>query len=126
MNSSKTYFSLKPILAGVIVGVISSFFMLSSITFLLLKSGSLAEELLDGINLFILAASAFASGYTAGYISKIKGLIYGFFCGTALFIIMIIGGMITGNQGISWFSAIKCAVGVSISSIGGIIGVNKS
>lgn len=118
--------SLKPIIFGVLAGIICCFLMISLVCFLFLKSKSLPEEFFEYLSLVILAVSSFVSGFAAGFTAKSKGLIYGFFCGIFLFILFVVGSLAVSNEGVSYLSALKGGLTVVFSLAGGAFGVNKS
>lgn len=118
--------SLKPIIFGVLAGIVCCFLMISLVCFLFLKSKSLPEEFFEYLSLVILAVSSFVSGFAAGFTAKSKGLIYGFFCGIFLFILFVVGSLAVSNEGVSYLSALKGGLTVVFSLVGGAFGVNKS
>ena len=118
--------SLKPIIFGVLAGIVCCFLMISLVCFLFLKSKSLPEEFFEYLSLVILAVSSFVSGFAAGFTAKSKGLIYGFFCGIFLFILFVVGSLAVSNEGGSYLSALKGGLTVVFSLAGGAFGVNKS
>ena len=118
--------SLKPIIFGVLAGIVCCFLMISLVCFLFLKSKSLPEEFFEYLSLVILAVSSFVSGFAAGFTAKSKGLIYGFFCGIFLFILFVVGSLAVSNEGVSYLSALKGGLTVVFSLAGGAFGVNKS
>ena len=118
--------SLKPIIFGVLSGIICCFLMISLVCFLFLKSKSLSEEFFEYLSLVILAVSSFVSGFAAGFTAKSQGLIYGFFCGIFLFILFVVGSLAVSNEGVSYLSALKGGLTVVFSLAGGAFGVNKS
>ena len=65
--------SLKPIIFGVLAGIVCCFLMISLVCFLFLKSKSLPEEFFEYLSLVILAVSSFVSGFAAGFTAKSKG-----------------------------------------------------
>lgn len=118
--------SLKPIIFGVLAGIVCCFLMISLVCFLFLKSKSLPEEFFEYLSLVILAVSSFVSGFAAGFTAKSKGLIYGFFCGIFLFILFVVGSLAVSNEGVTYLSALKGGLTVVFSLAGGAFGVNKS
>lgn len=123
---SKSGLSLKPIIFGVLAGIICCFLMISLVCFLFLKSKILPEEFFEYLSLAILAVSSFVSGFAAGVTAKSKGIIYGFFCGIFLFILFVVGSLAVSNEGVSYLSALKGGLTVIFSLAGGAFGVNKS
>ena len=118
--------SLKPIIFGVLAGIVCCFLMISLVCFLFLKSKSLPEEFFEYLSLVILAVSSFVSGFAAGFTAKSKGLIYGFFCGIFLFILFVVGSLAVSNEGVSYLSALKGGLTVVFSLAGCAFVVNKS
>ena len=125
-SNYRSSLSLKPIIFGVLAGIVCCFLMILLVCFLFLKSKSLPEEFFEYLSLVILAVSSFVSGFAAGFTAKSKGLIYGFFCGIFLFILFVVGSLAVSNESVSYLSALKGGLTVVFSLAGGAFGVNKS
>ena len=125
-SNYKSGLSLKPIIFGVLAGVVCCFVMISLVCFLFLKSKSLPEEFFEYLSLVILAVSSFVSGFAAGFTAKRQGLVYGFFCGIFLFVLFVVGSLAVSSDGVSYLSALKGSLAVVSSLAGGILGVNKA
>ena len=125
-SNYKSGLSLKPIIFGVLAGIVCCFVMISLVCFLFLKSKSLPEEFFEYLSLVILAVSSFVSGFAAGFTAKRQGLVYGFFCGIFLFVLFVVGSLAVSSDGVSYLSALKGSLAVVSSLAGGILGVNKA
>lgn len=126
MLNSKFSISLRPILLGILVGVICTGVFLVLISFLIFSSGKFSENLLPILSLALVSISSFLSGYITGKITGQKGIVYGLLCGLGIFFMTFLGGIIISNSAITSFLLWKALAIFLSGCLGGIIGVNKN
>lgn len=111
---------------GVLLGIITFFILMLLFSFIFLKSKSISYNLITPVALGIGTLGSFFSGYFTAKISCKKGLVYGCISGFILFFIIYIIGAIVFQETAGLKTFLRCIMMVLASSIGGIIGVNKT
>ena len=76
------------------------------------------------MGLTALSVGCAAAGYVLGRMKCRSGIKQGVLCGTALFLLCLIGGMILGSVTVGGFFA-KLGVCLSAGIVGGVMGVNS-
>ena len=76
------------------------------------------------MGLLSLSVGCFAAGYVLGRKKRKGGIKQGVLCGTAMFLLCLIGGLIFGSVTVGGFFA-KLAVCMIAGVIGGVMGVNS-
>lgn len=124
-RNTETQTIIKSILLGCITGIVVCNAMLSLLSILFVKIGSIPLEYLPLITTFIGAVGAFTAGYFTVKIYKKRGMLIGALSGFILFLIVLITGTAKGIDNDIVSILIKLAVFTVLGSIGGIIRVNK-
>lgn len=125
MKSASIKFKMysRPIVLGVVVGIVFSIVLLSMLS-IAMSIQPIPQSFVYPIALMVTAASSFVSGYFCTKISRKKGLLLGFFCGVLLFFIISIFGIMFSNLQLNFAMITKFLVIVLSSMIGGVLGVN--
>lgn len=117
---------LKPLIIGMISGIVFCVIMMSLSSFLFTQSGVILDVVLKPLCLIIISLSSFLSGYVSGRISENNGIVYGAICGFFIFSMIFIGSMITGINEITLNIFLKVILIFLFSISGGVLGVNMS
>lgn len=117
---------LKFIVLGVTSGiaVCAALMLLSS--FLIVKSGTVPQDYLYPITIFITALGSFIGGFVTGKSSGKNGLLIGGMSGLILFFITLIASFIVVRDSITFSTFTKMIIVVISGCLGGITGVNKN
>lgn len=124
--SIKNIFSyLRPYVLGVLSAAIINIAIIALSAFLLSSSKVFSEEIVLGVIIAADVIGAFIGGYIAARIKKEKGIVCGAVIGCTLFIIVLIGAMISGLDEITYRTVISFGVLMIFGALGGIKGVNR-
>ena len=114
---------LRPALIGVAVGLIVCIGLLMLMA-LVVQSVDVPRAAILPLAIIAAALGAFAAGLTSAAVAGQKGLMLGFVCGLALWLLILIAG-VARYEGVSGGNAlIKLAALVLSGGIGGVLGVN--
>lgn len=128
VNSLKEdkFLAAKAILIGNIIGIIVFFILMILFSFIFLKSSTLPCKFVTPVVLIVGTIGAFFCGYFSVRILREKGLVYGSIAGSILFFIIYLIGVIVFQEPAGINTLLRCIMMILASSIGGIIGVNKT
>jgi putative membrane protein (TIGR04086 family) len=123
-QQSQNEFTLKAMITGTIIGVITMSILLAifaEINAVL----ALPEFFVGAMALITIALGSLVGGFFAGKVAKSNGIVIGFLVGIVLSAIILIGGMSIFDQVFSAFSLIKMTLAMIFCIAGGIFGVNS-
>lgn len=123
-NISKTK-GIKGILIGLFISEVVLTILLSVMAVIMSNTGILNNTVLEIALTVICGASTFIGSFVASKIIGENGLINGFICGFAFFVLILISGMIMMDNTFSLYTFFKLISSLLFGIIGGIIGVNK-
>ncbi|MDD4698737.1 MAG: TIGR04086 family membrane protein [Oscillospiraceae bacterium] len=124
LNSSTENNIYKPIIWGVVTGLISIFVVMILMAFVLTKS-DFGESVSLTLATIAIAIGTFLGGFVSARLFKRRGLFIGLITGLLTFIILVIIALSTTDTAISSLFLIRLAVVAASSSLGGIFGVNS-
>lgn len=116
---------IKALITGSVFGILSIILLLAISAVVFLKSGMLPAETIQYVVLAFNAAGGFIAGYIAARIIKFNGLFWGLIAGITIFILIVIGGLISSASTITIITLYKAIVLAVFGIIGGIKGVNR-
>ncbi|WP_092751778.1 TIGR04086 family membrane protein [Hydrogenoanaerobacterium saccharovorans] len=115
---------LKPILSGTLVGAVVITVILMVLS-LLLSLQNIPQMLINPMVLLALAIGSLMGGSFAAKMVREKGLVMGLCCGVLLFLMLLLFGQGISDNGFGFMAAIKLAIALLFSAIGGVAGVNS-
>ncbi|MEG2295666.1 MAG: TIGR04086 family membrane protein [Oscillospiraceae bacterium] len=123
-SSIKVKMYLRPIVLGVIAGILLPIILLSMLS-IIMSIQPIPQNFIYPITLFVMAVGAFVSGYFCTKITKKEGLFLGFLCGVLLFSVIAIFGIMFSNLEFNFSMLTKFLTIILSSMIGGVLGVNS-
>ena len=124
LNGSSDNNIYKPIIWGIISGLVSIFVVMILIAFVLTKC-DLSESVSLTLATLSIAIGTFLGGFVSAKLFKRRGLFVGLITGLLTFILLVIIALSTTNTGISSLFLIRLVIVAVSSSLGGIFGVNS-
>lgn len=114
----------RPLMLGVILAVLSGGLCLL-LTAVLMTFVDISPAVQTLLSVLSAAAGAFFGGMLAARIAQAQGWLMGLLCGLALFVPVLIAGLLIHHSVQIGFLFIKLAVLLVCGMAGGMIGVNK-
>lgn len=115
---------LKPLLAGLCVGVLCTTLLLL-LAALLIRSVDISRTVITPLAIAASGIGAFAAGLTAALVARRNGLVLGAVCGLVLYLIILLTGCAVNSSVDGGYGVIKLAVLTVTGAIGGVLGVNR-
>ncbi len=115
---------IKQILIGIATALAVTLLLLCVICAVINFASAIPYSLLPYIMLIADAVGGFFGAYVCAAMSKSRGLILGLICGFAVFVIMFIASLSTGET-IGLITLLRFIVLIVFGALGGIKGVNK-
>ncbi len=116
---------IKALIFGLLAGCTAMTLLMCITSAGLLISGTLPHDALKWIMIVLSAIAAFISGYVTSRVTKVNGLMWGALSGVALFIIVLLAGLIYGDGSFTYITLVKLLILTFFGALGGIKGVNK-
>ena len=113
----------RPVLYGLICGVVATVFMLFILAFIMTLR-DVPASLVAAFSSLAVGFGGLCAGFFAARKAGRKGLLFGTATGVFLYIIVLCSSLIANSGAFSVMSIIKLAITVLSASIGGILGVN--
>lgn len=123
-NNSKALY-IRGLLIGAVAGCLTIVLLLILSSFILTQIGNLPTDYLSWILLALDGIGALAGAYIAVRIIKAGGLIWGSAAGAVIFLMILIAGLISSTDTLSFYTVLKLIVLVLAGAAGGILAVNK-
>lgn len=127
-NSHISFYNLyaKPLLFGSMSSIIVSSLLLFLTALLISKGGNIPYEFMEILMIFISTLGSFVGGLISGKFSKSNGWLSGLLCGSILFFIFFICGLIVTHSSLTIITLTRGISIILASTIGGIIGISKN
>ncbi len=117
---------IKALVWGVLVGAVVCMVLLLAFSFVFSRVPILpGDNILDPLVVIVCGLSALFGAYVTGRILRVKGMLYGIFCGLLLFAVVFIANLSAVHEPLSFLSLVKGLLMVLMGAVGGIWGVNR-
>lgn len=123
-TAANTFFGIRPLLIGVLLAILVSTVGLL-LSALLMTAWDVSQELATAFSVISAAIGSFVGGLVAAALSKQRGWLTGVVCGAALFLLVLMIGLLVHRSADIGFLFVKLAVLLFGGMIGGMVGVNR-
>ena len=114
---------LKPILFGLVIGILVSVLSFVGCAFLMV-SRDIPQSLVSMLAVASASLGGFFAGFIAARMAHSKGLLLGLICGLVISAVILIAGLSVMRQLLGITLLIKFLMIIAASCLGGVIGVN--
>ena len=122
MNNQKTLSVVRPLLVGLCVSVVCCTLLLLLAAWGI-RTVDVPMGVITPVAVVAAALSALVGGLAAAKVAGCRGLLWGGGCGLALFLLILLIGLIRGNVEVG-YAVIKLAALTLSGASGGVLGVN--
>ncbi|MBQ2779989.1 MAG: TIGR04086 family membrane protein [Clostridia bacterium] len=123
-ESSATYRVLRPLLWGVLVGVVSCLLVLLMMA-AVLAAGDIARSAITPLAVAAAVFAALVGGFLTARLRGEKGWLFGAACGLILYVLVMLTGLIMTQQLKGGYAFLKLVLMVLAGAVGGVLGVNR-
>jgi len=123
IEHSKIGLFIKPVIFGIIGGLIISILLLGIISFVFTMQ-DIPQSAVILFAFFSVCGGAFMGGFFASHKYKNKGLMIGALTGLLFFLILYITGVVMNQINVGSLAVLKLVLSVVFGAIGGVVGVN--
>ncbi len=123
-ESSAIYRVVRPLLWGVLVGVVSCLLVLLLMA-AVLAAGDIARSAITPLAVSAAVFAALVGGFLTARLRGENGWLFGAACGLILYVLVMLTGLVMTHQLKGGYAFLKLALMVLAGAVGGVLGVNR-